>query len=313
MPPYGTPQPYNPYRLPTTPPFSSSGDVSLWRSLSPSPAPQAPRRTATPAPSEIRAQTGGGIPIASLPSSGGIPISSLPTATPSGGIPISSLPSTASAPPSNDSGARRPAPPSSGDSGLWKPRSTPNVTETIHAQSTTPQVSAPKTPAQAADQTTGGGGGEAGTPFSPQMFEPGSVLNWSDREVADITEATVGRALSKQEFMNWIDAFTREHGQTPWQTGPFDAANNLLDHLIAMGDSERQAGQGKTVNWEGLYYNRYAAPTYTPGYKANTDKDQWQRLVPGQMPTPYQPWWLMQGAMGNPDWYMNIRRPYYGG
>jgi hypothetical protein len=147
------------------------------------------------------------------------------------------------------------------------------------------------------------------------MFEPGSVLNWSDNDVAQITEATVGRRMGRDEFFNWIDAFTREHGQTPWQTGPFDSTNNLIDHLLALGDSERQAGQGQDVNWEGLYYNRYAAPTYTPGYRENTEVDDWQRLMPGQMPTPNQPWWLMQAGLGAPyqQWYSGIRRPYYPG
>jgi hypothetical protein len=140
------------------------------------------------------------------------------------------------------------------------------------------------------------------------------VANWSDQDVAQITEATVGRAMSRDEFFRWVDEFTREHGQTPWQTGPFDAANNLIDHLIALGDSQRQAGRGQTVDWGGLYYNRYAAPTFTPGAPPNPRGDEpWQRLAPGQMANPLHPWWLMQGAMGNPGWYAGIRRPWFGG
>jgi len=177
-----------------------------------------------------------------------------------------------------------------------------------------PPGSAASAPEVAADQAASGGGGGGGA-ITPQMFEPGSVLNWSDNDVAQITEATVGRRMGRDEFFNWIDAFTREHGQRPWETGPFDATNNLIDHLIALGDSEQQAGRGQQVNWENLYYNRYAAPTYVQGYGQNTDTDQRQRLMPGQMPNPTHPWWLMQAGLGAPydEWYMNIRRPYYGG
>ena len=121
-------------------------------------------------------------------------------------------------------------------------------------------------------------------------------------------------AWYRTPYVDTVDEFTREHGQTPWQTGPFDAANNLIDHLIALGDSQRQAGRGQTVDWGGLYYNRYAAPTFTPGAPPNPRGDEpWQRLAPGQMANPLHPWWLMQGAMGNPGWYAGIRRPWFGG
>lgn len=309
MPPYGTPQPYEPFlnRLPTTTP-SSSGDVALWRGTTPTPSQPTPRRTATPSPPEIRQE---GISIASLPSrQQAAPQREL--ATP--GIPIASLPSrqapsapTAASRTANDSGAIPGMRPPAGPllpSGQTRPPAR-NEAAVQAAQA-----------ARAADRAIRGDEAtSAGAPsYGPEAFEPGAVMNWTDRDIAQITEATVGRPMSRDEFFGWVDAFTREHGQSPWQTGPFDAANNLIDHLIALGDSQRQAGRGQTVDWAGLYYNRYAAPTFAPGAPPNPRGDEpWQRLVPGQMANPLHPWWLMQGAMGNPNWYMGIRRPWFGG
>lgn len=144
-----------------------------------------------------------------------------------------------------------------------------------------------------------------------------AVMSWSDQDISDITNATVGRTMSKQEFFDWVDAFTREHGQTPWQTGPFDAANNLIDHLIAKGDSERYVGQtGRSPQknaWAGMYYGRYAAPTYTPAYRENSRFDEWQALMPGQMAAPYHPYlnYLRGAGVPSSTWYPYMRRPYY--
>lgn len=104
-------------------------------------------------------------------------------------------------------------------------------------------------------------------------------MNWTDQDVAQITAATVGRAMSRDEFFGWVDAFTREHGRTPWQVGPFDAANNLIDHLIALGDSQRIAAGGAPVDWSALYYDRHD-------------------IAPGQAPDPMAPWQMKQARMG---------------
>ncbi len=333
MPQYGVPQPYDPFlnRLPNTTP-SSSGDVALWRGTTPTPSPPAPSRTATPSPAEIRQEQGIQVYQGPPPweqearpqvyqgrppweqEAAPPPVApSTPTARPSGTIAAlrgaemrgeergAEMARQQQAAPANDSGA------------------IPGMRPPAGPLLPTGQPSAQGTPAaEAADRAASGGGAGGGTTgpvnYGPEAFEPGAVANWSDQDVAQITEATVGRAMSRDEFFRWVDEFTREHGQTPWQTGPFDAANNLIDHLIALGDSQRQAGRGQTVDWGGLYYNRYAAPTFTPGAPPNPRGDEpWQRLAPGQMANPLHPWWLMQGAMGNPGWYAGIRRPWFGG
>jgi len=163
--------------------------------------------------------------------------------------------------------------------------------------------------------------------------QPSGYTPWSADEIAEITQATVGQAMSAPEFDAWVDAFKTEHGgRTPWQDGPFDAANNLIDHLLALGESRRTAASGSygsatdaTGNpmqdrgvtpqfWNDAYLDRYRAPTYAPGMSDMPwSTDQYQYTPPGYVPNTAAPTGLMLDAMGAPmsDWYPLIRRPYY--
>jgi hypothetical protein len=99
--------------------------------------------------------------------------------------------------------------------------------------------------------------------------------------------------------------FAQEHGDAmPWETGPFDDTNNMLDHLLALGESEGAAASGGRYSaaeyhgnryqdpgiapggWEDMYYNRYGGPTYGPNGQAVND---WEPLYPGQRPNQGMP------------------------
>ena len=115
---------------------------------------------------------------------------------------------------------------------------------------------------------------------------------------------TVGREMSLNELEQWVGAFAQEHnGEMPWQSGPFDADNNFIDHLMALGESQRQVAMGPESDytklkregnpmadaaitpdfWSDAYYTRYRGPTYiqTPYGPIDTGD---QYLKPGQMP-----------------------------
>ncbi len=147
------------------------------------------------------------------------------------------------------------------------------------------------------------------------------LLSWTEDETREITQSTVGRAMSKAELEAWLNAFYQEHGAYPWQTGPFDAHNNLVDHLIALGESEREVAIGSDYTkagregnvyaqpaitpdfWGDAYYSRYSGPTYGmgPGGPINTGS---QRLMPGQLPPSNAPTELAYYGELSP-------RPYY--
>jgi hypothetical protein len=151
--------------------------------------------------------------------------------------------------------------------------------------------------------------------------------------MADITLNTVGHSMGAAEFDNWVDAFKGEHGgQSPWQVGPFDQENNLIDNLLALGESQRVVATGdygsaqkdtgnvmqdKAVTpdfWANAYYNRYSAPTYPVGMGGQPwSFDQYQYLPPGFVPTTTSPRALYLQNSGAPtsEWYPLIRRPYY--
>jgi len=153
---------------------------------------------------------------------------------------------------------------------------------------------------------------------------PGDYTGWTDEQWRTVTAATVGRPMGKAEGEAWIARFYQEHGAFPWQTGPFDAVNNMIDHLIALGESlveaeggyysnqryygNRYADQGVVPEfWEQAYYRRYPGPMYTPsgayaGYQSY--------LVPGQMPPPYAPWAYLAGVYQQGQPY-EVARPLY--
>ena len=113
--------------------------------------------------------------------------------------------------------------------------------------------------------------------------------------------------------------------------GPLDQANNLIDHLLALGESRRTAAMGtygsttdQTGNvmqdrgvtpefWNNAWYNRYSAPTYPQGMTGQPwDFDQYQNLNPGVVPNQAHPTALMLQNMGAPysQTYPMMRRPY---
>jgi len=186
---------------------------------------------------------------------------------------------------------------------------------------------------------TGGGSGGSGSRYVP---------DWTAAEMADITLNTVGHAMSAAEFDAWVDAFAADPahgGQVPWQWGPFGGAdngsrnglgstgeNNLLDNLLALGESQRAVatnGYGSAVDatgnsmqdravtpdfWGNAWYNRYQAPTYPVGMGGQPwSFDQYQYLPPGFVPTTTSPRALYLQNSGAPtsEWYPLIRRPYY--
>jgi hypothetical protein len=157
--------------------------------------------------------------------------------------------------------------------------------------------------------------------------------DWTADELADVTRNTVGRAMAPAEFDAWVSRFMAEHGgRAPWQEGPFDADNNLLDHLLALGESERAAASGgygsaayATGNryqdqavtpdfWTNAYYSRYRAPTYPAGMEGQPWAfDEYQYLPPGFVPAPQSPTALAARNAGADyeEWYPLLRRPYY--
>jgi hypothetical protein len=122
--------------------------------------------------------------------------------------------------------------------------------------------------------------------------------------------------MSKAEGEAWIARFYQEHQAFPWQVGPFDPMNNLIDHLIALGQSEyaAQSGQWTKVQTEGnvyadrtpvpefwnvAYYTRYQGPTTMP----SGSPGPWQySLGQGQLPPPAAPLFyaLGLGETGQP-------------
>jgi hypothetical protein len=46
-----------------------------------------------------------------------------------------------------------------------------------------------------------------------------------------------------EELERWVSAFAQEHGSLPWATGPFTPESNFIDHLIALGESEREVAK----------------------------------------------------------------------
>jgi hypothetical protein len=130
--------------------------------------------------------------------------------------------------------------------------------------------------------------------------------------------------MSIDEVERWVVAFAQEHnGAMPWDDGPFDAHNNLLDHLMAKGESEREVAmggasdytkQGREGNpmadaaitpdfWGDAYYSRYRGPTYTYGPGGPISMGD-QYLMPGQMPPQSGPEQLVYYGGLSP-------RPYY--
>ncbi len=111
---------------------------------------------------------------------------------------------------------------------------------------------------------TGAGGAQPGA-----VADTGekNLAGWTEEQTRAITQATVGRAMSNAEFNSWSVAFSREHGgQMPWSagSGPFDGNNNLLDHLIALGESQVTAEeQGHNLSegqWLNAFDARYPGP-----------------------------------------------------
>jgi len=225
-----------------------------------------------------------------------------------------------------------------------------SVTGTIGAKAkgtgtvTTPPADTTKevtTPGGTTDTGTAGGAayssanaavsGQYGT-HAPTEAQPSAFSTWSADELAQITQATVGQTMSPGEFDAWVSAFMVEHGnQPPWMVGPFDQANNLIDHLLALGESRRTAAMGtygsttdQTGNvmqdrgvtpdfWANAYSNRYSAPTYPQGMTGQPwDFDQYQNLNPGVVPNQAHPTALMLQNMGAPysQTYPMMRRPY---
>jgi len=151
----------------------------------------------------------------------------------------------------------------------------------------------------------------------------GPTTGYTDAEAREITRTLVGREMGLNELEGWVAAFRREHGATPWQTGPFDETNNFVDHLLALGESERQVAMGggsyftkagREGNpmaqpaitpdfWANAYYNRYTGPTYITGPSGPIWMGS-QSLLPGEMPPTNAPSELgYYGAMEP--------RPYY--
>lgn len=173
--------------------------------------------------------------------------------------------------------------------------------------------------------SVGGATRTAGQAASPtQVAGLGTnPLGWSDEDTREVTRDIVGREMSSQELNAWVDAFYREHGAYPWQIGPFDATNNFLDHLLALGDSERELAMGGASYytkagregniyaqpaitpdfWGQSYYNRYAGPTYVmgPGGPIATGT---RPIMPGELPPPTAPTELAYYGSLSP-------RPYY--
>lgn len=88
-------------------------------------------------------------------------------------------------------------------------------------------------------------------PLKPELEEPrGRFTGWTDAEWRAVTLAAMGREMGLQEGEAWVAAFYHEHGAYPWQVGPSDAANNMLDHLRAKGESERTAAGGNATGAE---------------------------------------------------------------
>lgn len=190
------------------------------------------------------------------------------------------------------------------------------------SQQPTQSAQAPQQPT--ATETTQTPGGE----------RRGPTTGWTDAESRAISLATVGRELGIDEIESWVSAFKREHGSYPWQTGPFDAHNNFLDHLMALGESEREVAMGMASPftkagregniyaqpaitpdfWSNAYYSRYAGPTYieSPYGPINMGR---QPLLPGQMPgtswpaelayygsLPPRPYYQYMPAMSPDEW-----------
>jgi hypothetical protein len=193
--------------------------------------------------------------------------------------------------------------------------------------------------AASTDTSTGGGGGgqSSGGGYSPDseyyMPAPGAgsdfTREWDEEDARAITRATVGREMSKGELNAWIGAFYDEHKQYPWDDGPFDGYNNLIDHLMALGESQRAAAQGSygsttdaTGNsmqdrgvtpgfWEDAYYNRYRFPSYAQGWEGSPQFDRDRNLQVGEYPGRFDPYWIAQRRMGNYDEAeANLRRPW---
>ncbi|MGQ9555648.1 MAG: exonuclease domain-containing protein [Anaerolineae bacterium] len=88
-------------------------------------------------------------------------------------------------------------------------------------------------------------------PLKPELEEArGLFTGWTDAEWRAITLAAMGREMGLEEGEAWVAAFYREHGAYPWQVGPYDAANNMLDHLRVKGESERAAAGGHVTRAE---------------------------------------------------------------
>lgn len=151
----------------------------------------------------------------------------------------------------------------------------------------------------------------------------GPATGYTDAEAREITRTLVGREMGLNDLESWVAAFTREHGATPWQTGPFDQTNNFVDHLLALGESEREVAMGGGSQftkagregnpmaqpaitpdfWANAYYNRYTGPTYTVGPSGPIWMGS-QSLLPGEMPPTNAPSELgYYGSM--------LPRPYY--
>lgn len=167
-------------------------------------------------------------------------------------------------------------------------------------------------------------------PPPPGTSGSSDPFGWTDDEWQRLTAVTTGNPMGRGDMTAWIVRFYQEHGDYPWNVGPFDQRNNLIDHLTALGQSGEVAQGGgpgsaawSTGNryqkpgvtpefWSDNYYRNYGGPTYLP---SGAQGPYQHTLAPGQMPNQNQPLMnmlLRTGAIGEDVWARlgNAGRPY---
>jgi len=160
-------------------------------------------------------------------------------------------------------------------------------------------------------------------------------LGWTDEDWRTITRELVGREMGAAEGTAWLRRFAAEHnGQMPWQVGPGDSVNNLIDHLLALGESlsvaeaggpgsvqfeygNRYADAGVVPSfWERAHAARYAAPMLTPSgalMRRPGGDVYWRGLIPGEMRPTWAPYFVAAQRMGEippEEYFWRMARPY---
>jgi len=179
----------------------------------------------------------------------------------------------------------------------------------------------PRTQAAAATTPT------AAAPTTAQTGAVGPTTGYTDAQAREVTRLTVGREMGIDELERWVSAFVQEHGAPPWATGPFTPESNFIDHLIALGESEREVAKGGASYytkagrennvyaqpgitpdfWEPSYYQRYTGPTYAWGPGGAMGMGS-RPLMPGESPPGNAPFELAYYGELSPRPYYEYRR-----